>query len=47
VLEVARQHPAASVPEGMDLIVVGGGVQLGLATRTALHHAMCPVYVVR
>jgi nucleotide-binding universal stress UspA family protein len=47
VLEVARQQPAAAVPDGTDLVVIGGGAQLGLAARTALHHAMCPVYVVR
>jgi nucleotide-binding universal stress UspA family protein len=47
VLEVVRQRPAAAVPDSTDLVVVGGGAQLGLAARTALHHAMCPVYVVR
>ncbi|MBB5897175.1 nucleotide-binding universal stress UspA family protein [Kutzneria kofuensis] len=47
VLEVERQRAAAPVPEGTDLVVIGGGAQLGLAARTALHHAMCPVYVVR
>lgn len=47
VLEVERQSATVPVPEGTDLVVVGGGAQLGLAARTALHHAMCPVYVVR
>jgi nucleotide-binding universal stress UspA family protein len=43
VLEVARQRPAASVPDGTDLVVV----RPGLAARTALYHATCPVLVVR
>jgi nucleotide-binding universal stress UspA family protein len=43
VLEVVRQRPAMDVPDGTDLIVV----RRGLAARTALHHAMCPVYVAR
>lgn len=47
VLEVVRQQPAVPVPDGTDLLVVGGRARLGLAARTALHHAMCPVYLVR
>jgi nucleotide-binding universal stress UspA family protein len=46
-VEVVRQHVAAPVPDHTDLIVVGGGARLGMAARTALHHAACPVYVVR
>jgi nucleotide-binding universal stress UspA family protein len=47
VLEVVRRQMAEPVPDGTDLLVIGGGARLGLAARTALHHAMCPVYIVR
>jgi nucleotide-binding universal stress UspA family protein len=45
------QHPPheviASVNDS-DLVVVGHGAgQLGLVTRAALHHAPCPVLIVR
>jgi nucleotide-binding universal stress UspA family protein len=42
VLEVVRQQPGGTVPDGADLVVVRGGP----AVRTALHHATCPVHVV-
>jgi hypothetical protein len=46
VLDVVQWGPTAPVPDSTDLVVVGSALP-GPAVRTALHHATCPVYVVR
>jgi len=43
VLEVVRRDPADTVPDATDLVVTRSGPEV----RTALHHATCPVHIMR